>query len=133
MQVLKETVDLNWSKNEFQEMSIILKASNQVKHNLNRLDFQSTPGGKTQYSITINKLMGNHVQYFACVLPYQPNYLCVLWVSQGVIHSEMVVCFSNLMSNLLPQVDLVFTKCSHGSSYLNLKKWENIAEQNLGL
>ena len=68
-------------------MPIILQVENQVKHKLSPLDFQSTAFR--------NKFMGNHVQHFACVLSYEPNYLYVLWVPQGVIHSEMVVCFSN--------------------------------------
>ena len=55
---------------------------------LSHLDFQSTACGKSQYFISGSKSMGNHVQHFACVSPYELNYLCVLWIPQSVTHSD---------------------------------------------
>ena len=86
VQVLKETIDLNWSKTECQKMPIVLQAWDQIKHKLSPLDFQSTACDKSQYFISGNKSMENHVQHFACVLR-------LLWVPQGVIHWDGSVFF----------------------------------------
>ena len=76
--------------------------------------------------------MGNHVQHFVCVLSYERNYFCVLWIPHCFIHSEMVVCFSNFyVQYSATNFDLIWC-CSYSSSYLNLRKWENIAQQTLG-
>ena len=45
-------------------------STNQVNHNLNPLDFQSTAYAKSQYFISRNKSMGIMVS----ILSYEPNY-----------------------------------------------------------